>query len=193
MHPTIYYIRHGETDWNAELRFQGRQDIPLNDTGRQQADRNGKTLSQILPAGKAFPFVSSPMIRARETMERVQAAAGLARLGYTTDERLIEASYGDWEGRRLPEVKRDFPELHRQRKLQRWTFSPPNGESHEMLEDRVNHWLGSLQEDHVVVAHGVIGRVLRYLLLDIDPQTAGEFRFPQDKICIITRGSEAFV
>lgn len=175
------------------MRFQGRKDIPLNEKGRNQADRNGIKLSSILPAERKFPFVASPMVRTRETMERIQAAAGLSEFGYTTDDRLIEASYGDWEGKCLPEVKQAFPELHRQRKRERWTFSPPNGESHQMLEGRVNDWLGSIHEDQVVVAHGIVGRVLRYLLLDLDPQSAGEFTFPQDRICVITEGAEEFV
>ena len=63
--PKIYYIRHGQTDWNAEQRFQGQKDIPLNNTGREQARHNGKTLSGLLGKADGYEFISSPLSRAR--------------------------------------------------------------------------------------------------------------------------------
>ena len=191
--PVIYYVRHGQTDWNAELRFQGRRDIPLNSKGQQQADHNGETLAKLLPSGHSLPFISSPMKRTRETMERIRTKLGLPDDGYKTDDRLIEATYGDWEGKTLPEVKLEFPDLHRLRKQIRWDFCPPNGESCAMILGRIAEWYESLEGDAVVVAHGVVGRVLRYHLLDMDKQEAGGFVFPQDKICVIQKGSEEFV
>ena len=192
MGPTVYYIRHGQTDWNAELRFQGQRDIPLNAHGMSQAKANGQKLKALIADKPDIPFICSPMTRTRQTMSEIQAECGIAPENYTIDERLIEACYGDWEGQTLQEIKAKFPALHKQRKAERWTFAPPNGESHKVLEARVSDWFESLTEDSVVVAHGVVGRVVRYLLLDIDPQAAGEFVFPQDKICEIKRGQEIF-
>jgi broad specificity phosphatase PhoE len=75
---TIYFIRHGETDWNKIQRYQGQTDIPLNDTGRAQAARNGRVLGEVIGAGKAqVDFVASPLERATETMEIVRANMGL--------------------------------------------------------------------------------------------------------------------
>ena len=54
--PKIYYVRHGETDWNAEMRYQGQQDIPLNDLGRSQAAHNGEKLSKVLGKAAGFQF-----------------------------------------------------------------------------------------------------------------------------------------
>jgi len=191
--PLIYYVRHGQTDWNAEFRFQGQQDIPLNELGRKQAERNGKVLNNLLAENLKIPFVASPLKRTRETMEIILSILGRDKGSFEIEPDIIEACYGDWEGQTLASVKTEYPELHRFRKKNRWTFSPPGGESHQMLEERVSAWHNSLQEDCVVVAHGVVGRVLRYLLLDIDPQKAGEFTFPQDKICVIQKGKETFV
>ena len=65
---TIYFIRHGETDWNAQARYQGQADVPMNETGRTQARRNGETLRRLLPDIASADFVASPLARARETM-----------------------------------------------------------------------------------------------------------------------------
>jgi broad specificity phosphatase PhoE len=76
--PMIYYIRHGETAWNAQGRFQGSQDIPLNDLGRTQAVASGGILADLLARDgrdpSSLPFVASPLGRARLTMELIRGA-----------------------------------------------------------------------------------------------------------------------
>ncbi|RYE68854.1 MAG: histidine phosphatase family protein, partial [Rhizobiaceae bacterium] len=117
----LYVIRHGQTDWNAEGRLQGQKDIPLNDTGRLQATGNGEALKELLGDDVAdFDFVASPLSRTRETMERLRTAMGLDPLAYRTDDRLVEVSFGDWEGQTLAEVKKLEPELLKERKRQKW-------------------------------------------------------------------------
>ena len=80
--PTLYFVRHGETDWNAEGRLQGQHDIPLNDVGRAQAARCGGILRELLARDGRVPadfdYVAARWSRARETMEIVRAALGLA-------------------------------------------------------------------------------------------------------------------
>ena len=191
--PTLYYIRHGQTDWNAQLRFQGQQDIPLNETGRAQARDNGARLAGLLGAASGIDFVASPLGRARETMEIVRSAMGLEPARYRIDPRLIEASYGTLEGTTLPQFKAQFPDVHRRRKLERWTFQPPQGESHKMVLDRVLPWLAEIERDSVVVAHGVIGRVLRLHLIGGDPDAAASYPFPQDRVLVWRDGVETVV
>ncbi len=191
--PIIYYVRHGETDWNAELRFQGQQDIPLNPKGQQQANENGRKLSDLLGKAEGLEFISSPLGRARETMERIRGEMGLPVVEYSIEKRLIEVSYGDLEGTTQPEMKAQNRERYYYRKNNPWTFRPIDGESHEDVLKRVSQWHSTIKEDCVVAAHGAVGRVLRYYLLGLDEAEAARFPFPQDKICVIRHGHEEFV
>ncbi|MCU0790301.1 MAG: histidine phosphatase family protein [Nitratireductor sp.] len=182
--PRLYYIRHGQTDWNAELRFQGRQDIALNATGRAQALQNGLKLAGLIANPQDYDFVTSPLGRTRETMEIVRKAMGLDPGGYRIDDRLIEASYGLLEGTTLHEFKAADPASHKQRKRERWNFCPPQGESHAMVHRRIREWYETVNADTIVVGHGVVGRVLRYHLLGLDPDEAAEYIFPQDRVFV---------
>ena len=91
---TLYYIRHGETDWNRGQRYQGQRDIPLNATGRAQAKGNGQLLAAALGDRAAqFDYVASPLQRASETMQILRAEMGLDSRTYRTDDRLMEINY----------------------------------------------------------------------------------------------------
>ena len=100
--PTIYYIRHGETDWNVAGRLQGRRDVPLNARGRSQAVHCGDILRGLFARDRRDPaevdYVSSPLQRACQTMELMRPALGLAVQGYRVEPQLAEIAFGDWEG-----------------------------------------------------------------------------------------------
>src|SRR5215470_8716102 len=100
--PTIYYIRHGETEWNAIGRLQGTQDVPLNEMGVKQAGEAGAILADLLirdgREAASVAFVSSPLGRARTTMELVRGTLKLPLHAYAIDDRLREIGYGAWEG-----------------------------------------------------------------------------------------------
>lgn len=188
----IYMVRHGQTDWNAESRLQGQKDIPLNETGRQQATGNGVALSRIIGSGVAdFDFVSSPLGRTRETMERLRRAMDLDPLAYRTDERLKEVSFGDWEGYTLPELKRLVPERIAERRVAKWDFIPPgpDAESYEILSWRVGAWLRSVTRPTVCVSHGGVIRALFKLLGEMDADEAAAAAIPQDRLLKIVDGS----
>ena len=181
---TIHFVRHGQTDWNAELRYQGQQDIPLNETGRAQAHANGEKLAALLGKAEGIDFVTSPLGRTRETMEIVRAEMGLDPKAYRVDENLIEASYGVFEGMTLPEMKAKYPDIHRRRQSARWSFAPPEGESHAMVQARILPWLEKIRTDTLIVGHGVVGRALRQHFLGTDPDEMAAWSFPQDRIFI---------
>lgn len=193
--PKIYYIRHGQTDWNAELRFQGQKDIPLNDIGREQARHNGETLSNLLGKAEDYEFISSPLSRARETMEIIRKQMGLEIGAYAIDDLLIEISYGDFEGVTQPEIKARDRELYYYRKNNAWIFRPENGESQQDVLQRVSAWYQSLdaKKSYIVTAHGAIGRVMRHHLAGIPTDDVARFAFPQDKVFLFSKGTERII
>ena len=186
--PTIVFLRHGETDWNVEGRLQGQQDIPLNDNGRRQARRNGEVIANAIPAVAGFDFVASPLGRARETMEIARSAMGLDPKGYRTDERLLEITFGDWEGFTYRDLERQKPGRLAERDANKWDFLPPGGESYRMLSDRIVAWLATIERPTVVVAHGGVGRVARAHLLGLDRAASVVADFPHDRVFLWREG-----
>lgn len=186
----IYMIRHGQTDWNAEGRMQGQKDIGLNEIGRQQASENGRKLAQILgDSAGDFDFVSSPLGRTRDTMERLRAAMGLDPTQYRMDDRLKELSFGDWEGSTLPELAQVSPDRVAERARQKWGFIPPgdDAESYEILSWRIGAWLKSVEMPTVCVSHGGVIRSCFRLIGDVGEDEACEMNIPQNRILKIDR------
>jgi broad specificity phosphatase PhoE len=184
---TIYFIRHGETDWNAEARYQGQADIPMNEKGRAQAQRNGETLRQHLPSIADADFVASPLARARETMQIVRTALGLEPDRFTVEERLKEAHYGDWQGTLLADLPRLDAAGIAARTRDPFRWRPQGGESYEDLMARTVPWLACVTRDTVVVSHGGVSRVLRGHILGLDVATVPRLDVPQDRILVLRR------
>ena len=156
--PVLYYIRHGETDFNVEGRLQGRRDTVLNARGRQQAAECGELLRDLFARERRdaadFAYVASPLARARGTMEVLRGTLGLDPHDYAVDDRLMEISYGEWEGMTLPEIDARMPGLLAERERDKWDFAPPGGESYRALTARISAWYDELTRDTVVAAHG---------------------------------------
>jgi len=188
--PPIIFLRHGETDWNAVGRLQGRKDIPLNDRGRVQAQRNGAAIAAAYPEISEFDFVASPLGRTRETMEIARTAMSLDPSSYALEERLVELGWGEWEGFTNEELRARSPEEMAAREADRWRHVPPGGESYELVLGRIEPWLSSLKRPTVVVSHGGVGRVLRARLLALDPTKAMGGIFTQDSAFHWHRGAE---
>lgn len=163
----FYFIRHGETDWNAERRLQGQLDIPLNARGRAQAAKCGEILRDLLAVGghavTDFAFVASPLSRASETMEIAREGLGLSRKGYASDDRVRELSFGRWEGLTYQDVRKLDRSVLAVRERDKWNFSPPGGESYAQLLVRVREWHAGVSGNLVVAAHGGVARVLMVL------------------------------
>jgi broad specificity phosphatase PhoE len=172
----LYYVRHGLTDWNIAGRLQGHRDTPLNQTGRVQAVHCGQILRDLLASEgrpvSEYDYVSSPLARARETMEIMRATLGIAPAGYGLDSRLTEISFGEWEGLTYAEVMLRDPDIVATREADKWEFLPPGGESYRQLALRVGAWYATLERDTVVCAHGGTGRALVALLGIARPEEA---------------------
>jgi broad specificity phosphatase PhoE len=164
MAPTLYYLRHGETDWNVEGRLQGGRDIPLNALGRKQATHCGEVLRDLFAResidAKDLDFVCSPLGRARETMELARAELDLPPKDYRIDQRLTEVTFGEWEGYTLAELRNRDSQRVAAREHDKWRFIAPGGESYEQMSWRMRDWYESLARDAVVTAHGGTARGL---------------------------------
>lgn len=137
---TLLFVRHGETDWNRQGRFQGSQDIPLNDEGRSQARR----LAQSWTLGGEV-LLTSPLARARETAELLGAALGL--VPRWPDPRLVERSYGQGEGLTLAQRR------------ERWPGEVPGAEAPSAVAARAQAFLDAVSVEHpgrrvIAVSHG---------------------------------------
>jgi broad specificity phosphatase PhoE len=191
--PTIYCIRHGETDWNTVGRLQGSRDIPLNARGLEQATAAGLILRELFARARRppadFAYVSSPMIRATVSMDRVRAGLELPVGGYARDDRLRELSYGEWEGLTMEETERRYPALFAMRKADKWNTPPPAGESYAVMARRVASWRAELAADTVAVGHGGTLRALMFLTGLAGPEEAADMRIEQGVVYVFAAGT----
>ena len=190
--PTIYYLRHGETEWNALGRLQGTKDIPLNARGRGQAVEAGSILADLFKReGRdraALPYVSSPLGRARQTMELARGKLELPVAEYALDDRLREIGYGKWEGLTLAESEAADPEIYARRLADKWTVGPAGGETSAEVQVRVRAWYDQLQTDTVAVAHGGTCRALMVSLGLETPASAAELYIQQGAVYVFRDG-----
>ncbi len=190
--PAIYYIRHGETSWNAEGRLQGTRDTALNELGRRQAVQSGHVLADLLlrdGRDKAqIPYLSSPLLRARTTMELMRGALNLPPRDYATDDRLREIGYGQWEGSTLAEMQAADPTFFAQRLADKWRVAPDGGETYEAVQRRMRDWYDHLRSDTVVVAHGGTARALMVALGFETPQSASDLPIAQGAVYVFGNG-----
>ncbi len=183
----IYFVRHGQTDWNVETRLQGQIDIPINSNGRNQARRNGGVLAELIDDPQDWHFVSSPLCRTRETMEIIRETMGLNIDGYDTDDRLKEVHFGNFQSHKWSEVKVDMPEAYEAREKDKWGYIAPGpgGESYEMLFLRTRAWIESITQNTICVSHGGVNRCLRKYVENLTPEETTLLATPQDKIMAI--------
>jgi broad specificity phosphatase PhoE len=153
--PFVYVARHGETDWNAEGRYQGQLESQLTALGRRQA----VALAQALSTSGVKRVVASPLARCVETARPLAAALGI---DVETDPLLLEIGHGTWEGRLRRDLEREDPA-----RMAAWTRNPAGVrfEGGESLADVAARWrtftessLGK-NEDAVVVTHDVLVRI----------------------------------
>jgi 2,3-bisphosphoglycerate-dependent phosphoglycerate mutase len=160
---TFLLLRHGETDWNRDGRWQGHSDTHLNDAGRRQARRVAAELDGV------DVIYASDLARARETAVIIGAAVGR---DVEIDPRLRERSFGSWEGLTAPEIEQQFAE-----ELARWRVGegagPDDAEPFDAFAERVQLFVDETAARHpdetvLVVAHGGTIRVIHALARGLD-------------------------
>jgi len=191
----LIFIRHGETDWNAEGRLQGQHDIPLNGRGRDQAASAGRDARKYIAREglTELRYVASPLTRTRDTMEIARGAMGLDPREYALDDRLMELSFGRWEGLIWPQVQAMDPWAAKAREGDKWLFQPPGGESYAMLADRLRPWLATVSSDTLVVSHGGVARVLMAMIGGIPVADAPMMDIHQGRVLIFENGARRWL
>jgi probable phosphoglycerate mutase len=176
--PELWFIRHGQTDWNLERRIQGHTDIELNETGHAQARAVASLLAGLLGDPAGYDFHVSPLKRPRQTMHYICDAAGVEPARVSADDRLMEICFGEVEGQTWPSLNargidpEADPEAYHD-------WRPSGGESYADATVRVRDWLDSLTRPTVAVAHGGISRIVRGLVLGAPKAEIPVMRNPQ--------------
>jgi probable phosphoglycerate mutase len=167
---TLYFCRHGETQANVEGRFQGRTvDTPLTPRGREQAHAIAKSLREEVSDPSALAYVSSPLQRARTTMEIVRGDLGLPQTGSDIDARLQEINLGAWDGLTGAQAKALDPAMFEKRGNDKWNVRVPGGgENYADVAARAESWIHEMTADTFAVAHGAFTRILRGLFMGVD-------------------------
>ncbi len=180
-YPDLYVLRHGETIWNQEGKFQGRQDSPLTEKGKGQALRQRVLLSMIKNQPKKI--YTSPIERAVQTA-RIVVGAGK---NLVIDDRLQEIDFGEWEGLTRQDIKSLIDYSFDSGS---WHFQSPGGESFEGILDRIQSFLNDLEEPAIIVTHGITSIVLRGLYMQLNKPDM--LSLPKDQGCIfkLSKGKE---
>lgn len=168
-------MRHGRTEWNRLGLLQGTVDVPLDAVGRRQADRLGRAMANR-PLARVY---SSPLLRARETAERILAARRSTIKLVLLDD-LRELSYGLWQGKTPRQRTLADPRLERCWRTKPWRARFPGGETLTQLMRRADHAIHRIHEESeddadapsLVVAHG---HILRAMLLRLHERPVEDF------------------
>ncbi len=185
----LLLARHGETDWNAQGRYQGQSDVPLSAAGRGQAE----LLALRLMGEKFDALYASDLERAWQTARIIAEKAGVE---VKPEPRLRELNFGVLEGLTFDEAQARHPEAIAAW-LEDYNQPPPNGEPLEAFSSRVLSLLESLQKDHpgqsvLLVAHGgPLGELLR-LALGLPPERRWAFAMDNASLSELVLGDDGF-
>jgi probable phosphoglycerate mutase len=181
-------VRHGETAWNLERRYQGSGDSPLTERGIAQARAFGRRL-RALPEAASAAIVASPLGRARRTAEIIARELDSRALprredDLRLDDRLREISIGSWDGLTRDEIAARSPGIYDGDGRYEWYYRSPDGETYDALAARIAAFLAEAAQAPalIVVTHGVVSRVLRGLYARLPRAEALALPAPQDRI-----------
>ncbi len=185
MTPTLYMIRHGQTPWNANRRLQGQTEIHMNEFGRSQVLANARKLTKLPGDPRRFDFVSSPICRARQTMQIIRQTLDLPEQDYRVDDRLKELHYGEFAAHTWDELRQSRPDDVMERFDHSWDYVIPKGECYAMLSKRVLNWFHEMQSDTILAAHAGVSRVLQGYFAKCPENDIAFLDAPQDRILVI--------
>jgi broad specificity phosphatase PhoE len=184
----FYFVRHGQSDWNAIGRMQGQMNSDLSALGRQQARTNGRLLATL----DLEAIYASPLDRARQTAEIIQDQVDL---DVAYDDRIMEWDCGDWSGQLRSHVERRWPVEWAALHADPFHYRGPKCENYPDMIARatpfVEELLATPHERIAVVSHGLIGRVMIGILMGYDEAGYLGFSQPNDVVYRVGVAEEA--
>lgn len=177
----LILVRHGETIWNREHRYQGHLDAPLTEKGLKEA----KLVAAELSKEKIDLFYSSPLGRAVATGKEINK---FHKIKLILRDVLEEINYGEYEGRTLKEIDEQNPDWKIERTTNRYYAKPPNGESYAELEERLKPFIEEILEKTstvLIVAHANVNKALIRLILNLDKEEVSYLYQPNNCIYFI--------
>ncbi len=172
----LVLIRHGETDWNVEGRYQGQADPPLNARGIAQAQELARRLQDV---GLDLLY-SSPLRRAQQTAEIIAQALGIPLY---LEPRLKEIAQGEWETLLVTEIRERYPELFQRWETEPWRVQIPGGETLAQVQERVYQAVDDILARHPgktigLVAHRLPIALLKVRYQGLDPAQVRKLELP---------------
>lgn len=180
----LLFIRHGQTDYNAKRLVMGRQPIPLNDMGIRQVDE----LSEKLKGTGIRAVIASPVLRAKQTAERI--AKGLGGIGVDEAPEIAELDYGDWVGRDIDEIIAENPGEWRKYRTRPDTMSFPGGESIEGASRRIGAFADGVVERFdegrvALVSHADVIKIALVHLMGLELKQMARFSIDNCAVCML--------
>jgi len=173
---TIVLIRHGETDWNIQGRYQGQADPPLNSQGVLQAQQ----LALALRNSDLQILYTSPLQRAKQTAQILSDELGIPEID---EPRLMEIHQGDWQTRLRSEIENLYPEIFKKWETNPWQITPPGGEHLSEVQTRVSAAINDIlcRNTHQkigLVTHRIPIALIKVRYQDLDPDIVRSIDLP---------------
>ena len=189
-YPTIFLLRHGQTEWNLEGRFQGRLNSPLTKKGVQQAKENAQKLQKYIDNFDNIKIFCSPLGRAKETAEIICDELGVDKSKIIFDNRVIEFNYGVFEGKKRDDILKT--DEFQKREANKWKYQIENGESYEIVQKRAKEFLESIKDEKrvIVIAHEMVNRTIRGVYCNYTQKETLNLRQSNDMILLLKNREE---
>jgi len=194
----IILLRHGETVWNREGRYQGRKDSPLTQKGIEQAQENAKKIEAYLKKEELcnnIDIYASPLGRARSTALILCDEMSIGQEEICFDNRIVEFDYGIFEGELKSYCQTHYAKEFQEREANKWFYQIEDGESYEMVAQRLKVWIDGLDRSKTVimVAHEMINRALRGLYLHLEQHETLQLKQKNSVVLLLENGREEII
>ena len=191
-YPPIILIRHGETQWNIEGRYQGQKDSPLTKKGREQSRLNALKLAKKIKNFDEVSFFSSPLGRAKASALIICQTLGIAEERIVFIKEIGEFDYGIFEGELKSFCQTTYATEFKAREADKWYYEIEGGESYELVTQRLKCWLATLDltKTAVIIAHEMINRALRGLYQGLPHEQILTLRQANDVVLLLQNREE---